>query len=217
MAKNLPTPPTYSAAGAPATLDALKDAVGFVAEGRPVSQQLATALRRMLAQLQERTDIVQIVLDHHQMQRLVTTMSRLTEVEDFFFANTDPDFSLDSQLKGMQAKDRLALLVALQREVGTLVQYSNQKSSSQSPMKSAPNEVQEAAEQQTDAQLDAASRSGAVPQEGRERIRAAMEKLVASAASVIDVQAEPLSADEQASLATLEETISPEATEEPTE
>ena len=180
----------------PPTLDALKDAVGFVANGRPVSQQLLETIERMLSHVQERTDMVQLVTDHHQMDRLLTTLERTARVEGFFFGNSDKALSLENQLKDMQPKERIALLSLLYKEVGALTKYLGDRSTKAAPT-SPSNAIQDAADPRLPDSEKAASVQ--LQQESRDRIRSVLESL-RQKASVIEMQPEmqPCEEDDEA-------------------
>lgn len=193
MAKN-PQPPSFSPAPPPATLDALRDAVGFVADGRPVSQQFIDTLERMLSDLQERTDMVKLVVDHHQMERLLTLLERVSRVEKHIFANRDPEKSLEKQLDALKPKELNQLLALLYREIGGLTKHLIDNSTKAIPT-SAPNAIQEAAEPHSPEQEHVHQLSTGLPQEGRERIRDVLNNLKQRAAIEMKPDAPP---DEEA-------------------
>ena len=63
------------------TSDALKQAVEFIASGKPVSKEFVGDLRRMLTSVEERTAIVNIIFQHHQMHRLQKIHGAIEQAE----------------------------------------------------------------------------------------------------------------------------------------
>lgn len=85
------------------TSDILSQAVEFVASGKPVSKEFVENLRRMLTSAEERTEVINIIFQHHQMYRLQKLHSAIEQAEAIMFnPETLQNLDADQMLRLLQ-------------------------------------------------------------------------------------------------------------------
>lgn len=177
------------------------DAVSFAAEGKPLSNQFLAAFSRLLTSIQERNDMVQIVVNHHMMSRLAQTFRRLASTEEFIFENSDPELSFENQLKTMDPELRVKLLALLYKEAGVLFKLQRDQRTKATPV-AAPNAIEDASRPPTAAQLAAQNSARNLGTDGREKVRSFIAGLLAQQEEAITAEAEIV--DEEAAETSLE-------------
>lgn len=171
----------------PATLDALQDAVGFAAEGKPLSVNFLSTLAHLLSNIQERSDMVQVVVAGHQMSRLADTFRRISLVEGFLFDNEEEEMSFETQMKKMDPELRVKILTLLYKEAGALVRYQSNQRGKAAPT-SPSNAIEDASLPISPGQVAAQHSSRQIGTDGREKIRQFIGNLLRG--PVIDAETE---------------------------
>lgn len=109
----LSRPPGYG--NAPSSLSVLRTALGFVANGQAVEKEFLIDLRRQLTSMQERFEIVNVVLKHHQAHRLQKLLDAVELHEQILF---DPN-----NLLAMEPDQQIKLYGMLMAEVKAVTEF----------------------------------------------------------------------------------------------
>lgn len=136
----------------------LRQAVESVVAGKPVSKEFLDELKRMLTAVEERAELVQVVLSHHQMTRLQKLHSTIEQVEAVMF---NP-----KQIQVLEPDQQMRLLQTLYSEVATVTKFLTDKQNQYSATISDSIDPQVQA-----AQKEAQVKAGAVPAQLRRAIR----------------------------------------------
>lgn len=152
----------------PTSLEAVQQAVEFVAQGKPLSVQFVTALSRQLTNLQERADLVQLAVDNHQMKRLSDTFQHISEVEDYFFGQSPTE--LKRTLATMESKDVVRLLQMLYKEANALARYHKQVAE-EAQLTASPDAIQDLTVPLDETQKQAQKQGLRLGTEGRAKVQ----------------------------------------------
>jgi hypothetical protein len=164
-------------------LDVLLDSILFVSEGKMISTQTLKEVDRMLHQLQERFDLVQLTYDHYMTKRLGVYLKRVQTVEDHIF--NSPDVTLQERLDSMEPEASVNLLKMLYSRLDKASGYVTSKGSIASgkgglnTSNEAVKGVVESKVKQEDEEVTSTGQT--LPPEARENLRNILECLVKAA------------------------------------
>lgn len=164
----------------PTGISALRQAVDFVARGRPVSAQMIDSLERMLSNTTERLDLLQTVFLHVQVERLRNLLEGMSLVESRVFH--------PAMVANYNNRELLDLLKAAQSELRAISTYLDVKSARST--QSTPESVKDVADPAKAAERKEAEVAvGALSPKQRSNLRTLLDKLSNSSESktVIEV------------------------------
>lgn len=174
-------PETGVAVQLPTGISALRQAVDFVARGRPISEDMVASLERMLANAPERLDLLKVVFQHVQVERLRNLMEGLALVEGRVFH--------PAMVANYTNRELLDLFKAAQGELRAVAGYLE---TSNKGMASTPENVKEVADPaKAEERKNAEEAVGVLSPKQRSNVKALLEKVLGADNRVIEVNAKP--------------------------